>query len=53
MWELTNDFARGAMFGFAILGGAAFANVSFSWITGKTITGVVADFGIGDDKGVL
>ena len=51
--SIGNDLALGAMFGFGILGGATLANISFSWIFGRTITGTVASLGIGDSKGVL
>jgi len=50
---MTNDVARGAFFGFAVLGGAAMANVTFSWLTGRSINSIVSGFGIGDGKGAL
>ena len=50
---ILNDVVVGTGFGFAFLGGAALANVGFSWIFGKTITQQGADFGIGDGKGVV
>tara|TARA_R100001530_G_scaffold18414_1_gene15707 strand:- start:4165 stop:4335 length:171 start_codon:yes stop_codon:yes gene_type:complete len=48
-----NDIAVGTGFGILFLGGAALANISFSWVFGKTITQQVADFGIGDGTGVV
>ena len=50
---ILNDVVVGAGFGFGVLGGAAMANIGFSWVFGKSITQQVADFGIGDGKGVV
>ena len=51
--SMGNDMAMGAVFGFTVLGGAAIANISFSWLFGTTITNAVAGVGIGDGQGLV
>ena len=51
--SMGNDMAMGAVVGFTVLGGAAIANISFSWLFGTTITNAVAGVGIGDGQGLV